>query len=83
MHCTPPAAGVEVKGPGMMAPASLCCWWMRLEMLARRVRAGIESSWLTQSECQTGADPAEMGCAAGSRHPLGCMEPASLGRDPP
>lgn len=48
-----------------------------------RVRAGTGSSWLKQRESWRGADPVERGCAAGSHHPLGCMEPAFLGRDPP
>lgn len=81
-HCRPPAAGAGAKGPEMTAPASLCCWRKRLETQGR-VRAGTGSSWLTQSEGQRGADPAERGCTAGSRHPWGCMGPASLGQGPP
>lgn len=80
-HCRPPAAGAGVKGPEMAAPASLRCWRKRLETQGR-VRAGTGSSWLTKSEGQRGADPAERD-AAGSRHPWGYMGPASLGQDPP
>lgn len=47
------------------------------------VEAGTRNSWPTRSEGQRGWDPVERGCGAGSHHPLGCMELASLNRDLP